>query len=270
MRIQWTLGVLAALLAGCPARNDADGGPPDAAALDAAALDAAGPDARIADARPTDASDPDAGPDAAPLDDDGGPPAPRLDQAPPPLFDGRSGPIDLAAVQLVDGWRARPTDEAQARAQAAAVLEARRTLEAAGPAAADRIAQICDAVPVFATRDVLVCLRLLSLVESPASLDLLAARARLVTPPWPEGAHPHEPAPEDLARQLATWALGQRARAGSEPALDLLLTLVAEPNLPDRDLLVDAVFGALPRMHAKARLRAALPADEQYRLYERR
>ena len=277
MKRQMTLWVVAAgLLAGCPSSGDDldGGGGTDARTDGQVGGDQGRPDMAVRDAGGRDAGPGDAGRDAAPVGDegvsDGGPASPTPEQVPPRLFDAQAGGIDATLAAVVETWLMWPSDEASARGQASAALESRRQLEAAGPAAADRIVEICDAVPVSDVRQLMVCLRLLGLVESNRSLDYLATRARLVVPPWPEGAHPIDPAPQDLARRLATWALEQRARAGSELALEVLLRLVADPNNQDRSLAVKGVFGALPRVRAKARLRAALPPDELYRLYEQR
>ncbi|MCB9536598.1 MAG: hypothetical protein H6704_10110 [Myxococcales bacterium] len=282
----WLLGAL--LLWGCPDDDDpaADAGPPvmDAAAADrgprpdaaadARARDAAPTDAALADAA-TDAAPPDAAADAAPTDagpGDLGVSAPP-DEAPPPppLFDPAApdaDPMDAPLAMMVDAWRARPTDEASARARELALADASRMLAEGGARAADRIVERCRPVPVHARDTMLVCLRLSSLVHSDASIDWLAELGGMDVPPWPEGFHPVDPAPEDLTAQVATWALGRRAAAGSERALEQLLRLVASPDTHDRRHAVRAVFEALPRVRAKAALRNALPRDQHYRLYQ--
>jgi hypothetical protein len=234
------------------------------------------------DASPADASRPgeDATPDAGRSTDGGAPDArPSTDAVVPvdpraevdtPLFDEQAGPIDAAAAALVSGWTTAPPRGGDAEAWGDAHRAAAVALRAEGAAAADRIVEICEGVPTARADRGLLCLRLLSLVESEASITWLAGRARLRRPPWPEGAHPHHTAPEDLVARVAAWSLGRRARAGSEPALAALRGLVADAALPDRGPVVEAVFRALPRYRAKALLREALPAGERHRLYGNR
>jgi hypothetical protein len=189
------------------------------------------------------------------------------------LFDPRARDAsehDAAIAALIDAWQAAPQDEREVQANTESLRKAREAIVRAGPAAADRIAEVCAGVPVTERADTLVCLRLLSFVDSPRSLELLAERARTPIPPWPEGAHPTDPAPEALAQEVALRSLTTRGRAGSEEAVEHLLRLVAEPRGTDRDLAIAAVYQALPRVHAKARLRAVLPANEHYRLYRTR
>ncbi len=189
------------------------------------------------------------------------------------LFDPKArgaSPYDATIAALIDAWRAAPRDEASAQAHVRTLQGAREELARAGAPAADRIAQVCGGVPVEDRDDTLLCMRLLSLADSPRSLDLLAQRARTPIPPWPEDAHPTDPPPQALAQRVAMRSLAARGRAGSEEAVEHLLRIVAAPEGADRDLAIAAVYRVLPRVHAKARLRAALPADEHYRLYESR
>jgi hypothetical protein len=247
-----------------------DAARPDAAPHDAAPRDSAPP----ADAAPADAAPPaDAARDAAPPAPDGATHAPPADMPPPALFGPGTpgaGAFDPALAALVDAWFAVPTDEPGAQQEALALRESTASVRRGGAAAADRIADVCDRVPVEDRGRTLVCLRLLALVDSPRSLDLLDRRARTPVPPWPAGSDPTEPAPQALARQVALQALAERGREGTAAAVDLLLRFVADPEVGDRDQGVAAVYHALPRIRAKARLRAVLPADEMYRLYESR
>ncbi|MEZ4469548.1 MAG: hypothetical protein R3F60_01855 [bacterium] len=213
----WKRGTLwllvAGLLTGCPDDDEtpdrgaadrgptADGGSPDQGA-DAAPRDA-GPDAARRDAAAPDAASPDAEPaDAGPP----GPPSPTEDQLPPRLFDPMAGPaVDGPLAALVDAWRTPPTDEASAQANAAQQAEAGRALAEAGPVAADRIVERCRPIPVQITSERLLCLRLLTLVESPGSIAWLLEQARLEVPPYPEGSHPIDPPPEGWC---ARWPPG--------------------------------------------------------------
>ena len=223
---------------------------------------AARPDAGVlADARPT--------ADAAPS----GPLAPPADTAAPALFDPDAPgaePLDAPVAALLDAWHARPTDEASAQANAQQVRDALAGLVADPTAAADRIATVCAGVPVQATGPTLECLRLLSLVDSPRSLDLLADRATVRAAAWPAGAHPLDPPPEALASQVALQSLVTRTRAGTQTAGDLLLRLAIDPANPNHGEAVEATLRALPRSVAKRRLREALPPEEHYRLYQTR
>lgn len=292
----WLLGAL--LLWGCPDDDDPadDAGPPvmDATVADRGPGPDAAPDARIRDAAPLDAAPDASSRDAAPGDaggdatvTDGAPPdaapgdagpgdlgiasPPEDAPPPPPLFDPAApdaDPMDAPLAMMVDAWRARPDDEASARAREQMLADASRTLAAGGARAADRIVERCRPVPAHARDTLLVCLRLSSLVHSDDSIDWLADLGGMDVPAWPEGFHPVDPAPEDLTAQVATWALGRRAAAGSERALEQLLRLVASPDTHDRRHAVRAVFEALPRVRAKAALRDALPRDQHYRLYQ--
>lgn len=268
--IAWV--VVGLMLTGCPDDDDDD---LDAGRSDGGSDGIIQPDGGRPDGGRPDGSSGDMEVDAAPGSDaalpppDGGPRAPDPETAPPPLFDPAGGtPADQALAKLVDVWVARPTDEASAQMQTQEAQESRRQLAELGPVAADRAVEKCRPVPLEATRDQLICLRLLSLVESAGSLEFLFEKARLAVPPWPEGAHPHDPPPEGLARQVATWALGQRAKAGSQGALDLLLRLVGDAQNPNRSQAVQMVYGALPRIRAKARMRALLAPEDLYLLYE--
>ncbi len=281
--------LLLALAAGCDGKSngaaDAGIGPaPDAAPVpadaaprpdaairpDAAAPDAAAPDAATADAATADAIAPDAAaPDAGPA----GPLAPPAASAAPPLFDPAApgaAPIDAPIASVLEAWQTLPTDEASAQAHAQRLREGFEAIAAGGAEAADRIAEVCAAVPVHAVGPTMECLRLLSIVDSPRSLDLLADRAREKAAPYPTGAHPHDPPPEALAAQVALRALVDRSRAGTPLASDLLVRLSADPENPNRGDAVAATLRALPRAIAKRRLRAALPPEEHYRLYQTR
>jgi hypothetical protein len=107
-------------------------------------------------------------------------------------------------------------------------------------------------------------------VDCPRSLDLLASGAREHAAPYPEGAHPHDPPPEALASQVALNALVTRARAGTQAAGDLLVRLALDPSNPSHGEAVAATLRALPRAVAKRRLRAGLPPEEHWRLYQTR
>lgn len=280
--------LFAMLAAACePAADTPDGGRP--APADAGSKADAGPmtDARgsgdagpSADARapgldaavaPTDAGAP---ADAAPMTGDRAlltPPS--EDSATKPLFDPTSPdaqPIDTALAAIVEAWATAPQDEASAQAHVQKLRDALRELREAGPTAADRLADVCAQIPVHATGHMQSCLRLLGLVDSPRSLDFLMGRARLVAEPYPAGAHPVDPPAEALAAAAALDALVGRTRAGTRLAGDLLLRMVADPQNPDRGPAVAAVLRALPRAEAKRRLRAVLPENEIYRLYQTR
>lgn len=278
----WALWILIAAAPGCDPGNDtadAGAGTPakDAGAeKDLGTKDAAPGDA-IVSPKP-DAASPAkdaAGPvaDAAVGTGDSAVPPPPEETAVPPLFGPDAPgatPLDEPIGALVDAWYDLPTDAETALAHAEKWREAQAAVREGGEAAADRITDVCAAVPVQRVQDTLVCHRLLTLVDSPRSLDLLTSRARLAIPPWPEGAHPTDPAPEALARQTALDALALRSRAGSTGAADLLLRIVVAPEGGDRPEAVSAVFRALPRAVAKRRLKAVLPAEQMYLLYQDR
>ena len=100
------------------------------------------------------------------------------------------------------------------------------------------------------------------------SLALLANRAR--TPlPTNEGELAL-PSAQAMTRQAAMFSLTRRAADGSAPALEVLLTLAAEPDDRIKSLAVTGVFDALPRWRAKSKLRAVLPESEHWRLYQSR
>lgn len=191
-----------------------------------------------------------------------------------PLFDpGAAGsqPIDRPLSALVLAWTVVPADEAAGRAQVDVLRASRAALTAAGEAGADRVAEVCGAVLVAERERTLACLRLLGMTESARSLVLLEARARAALPAVSGGVEPPQlPTPAALARQGATYALGQRARGGSRPALNVLLGLVRDPTYTDHGLAVAAVFAALPRWRAKAELQRALTESERWRLYQGR
>lgn len=289
-RHPWALWLLIAATPGCDPGNDAAdaggatptkdvGAVKDAGAVDAAPGDAIvspKPDAAVpkSDAvipGPLDAASPQ--PDAAQSTGDSAVPPPPEEGAAPPLFGPDAPgatPLDEGIGDLVGAWYDLPTDADTALAHAEKWRAAQAAVREGGEAAADRITDVCAAVPVQSVQDTLVCHRLLTLVDSPRSLDLLATRARLAVPPWPEGAHPTDPAPEALARQTALDALALRSRAGSTLAADLLLRIVVAPEGGDRPQAVSAVFRALPRAVAKRRLKASLPAEQMYLLYQDR
>lgn len=285
----WALWVLIAAAPGCDPGNDAadagTAGPSKdiGATKDTGVVDAAPGDALVspkADAAgpkpdavrpPGDASVPPG--DAATGTGDSAVPPPPEEMATPPLFGPDAPgatPLDEGIGALVAAWYDLPTDTETALAHAEKWREAQAAVREGGAAAADRITDVCAAVPVQNVQDTMVCHRLLTLVDSPRSLDLLASRGRLAVPPWPEGAHPTDPAPEDLARRTALDALALRSRAGSTTAADLLLRIVVAPEGGDRPQAVSAVFRALPRAVAKRRLKAALPAEQMYLLYQDR
>lgn len=273
----FAVAALAAMAGGCdPGATTKDAGPRPAA--DAKATpDMGNPSdsggtkdvAPVADAAPsTDGGPTDA---AAPLGDAGVLAPPGV--APPPLFDPDApgaSPLDAPIAAVIGAWHDLPTDEATAQAHLQRLLEALDAVRTGGSDAADRIADVCAEVPVAAVGPGLDCLRLLSMVDSPRSLDLLAQRAQLEPQPYPEGAHPHDPPPEDLLRRVALRSLGQRARAGTAEAAEQLLRIAGSPNSRDRGPAVHAVLLALPRAEAKRRLRAVLPPEELYRLYQTR
>lgn len=286
----WALWMLVAAAPGCDPGNeavDAGGQTPSkdvGAVKDAGATDAAAPADAVVSPKPdaattrTDAAPP-AGDAAVPATDaamgtgDSSVPPPPEEMAAPPLFGPDAPgatPLDAPIGALIDAWYDLPTDTESALAHAEKWRDAQAAVREGGAAAADRIADVCAAIPVHAVQDTMVCHRLLTLVDSPRSLDLLATRGRLAVPPWPEGAHPTDPAPEALARQTALDALALRSRAGSTAAADLLLRIVVAPEGGDRPQAVSAVFRALPRAVAKRRLKAALPADQMYLLYQDR
>ncbi len=243
----------------------------DAQPTDAQPTDARPSDAQPSDAQPTDAQRSDGATDAAGLD---ATPLPAPDDRPPRALFDPDAPgaeaVDAPLATLVNAWHAHPDGAASAQAQAEALRRSIAALRETGPAAADRVVDACEGIPVQQIQLTLVCLRLLSYVDSPRSLGWLTLVARTAVPPWPEGAHPIDPAPQALARQVAIWSLGQRAREGTPEALDRLLRLVGDPETPDRADAVRAVYEALPRVRAKARLRAVLPPGEAWRLYETR
>lgn len=198
------------------------------------------------------------------------PNAPDPAHALPALFDPAApdaAPIDAEFRRLLEAWSARPTDEAGAQARLAARRAALAAL-AEDPRAGDRLAAECAAVPLWASQQMFACLMLAREVETDASLAWLDQIARLTPPPLPPGAHPHAPLPERFFRVIAAEGLGERARRGSAPALERLLTLAGTPDAGDRRAVVAAVYAARPRAHAQRLLRATLPADETYRLYE--
>jgi hypothetical protein len=280
----WALWILIAAAPGCDPGNDtADAGAgtgtpakDTGAATDAGKTDAATGDAIVAPKPDAASTSKDASPtptDATMGTGDSALPPPPEETAVPPLFGPDAPgatPLDEGIGALVGAWYDLPTDAETALSHAEKWREAQATVREGGAAAADRITDVCAAVPLHNVQDTLVCHRLLTLVDSPRSLDLLASRARLAIPPWPEGAHPTDPAPEDLARQTALDALALRSRAGTTGAADLLLRIVVAPEGGDRPQAVSAVFRALPRAVAKRRLKAALPAEQMYLLYQDR
>ena len=272
------LAVAGLVAAACnPAADAQDGGHP--ALTDAKASADAGPPADGGGSK--DAGPKDAGPSTDAVVPTGDATAPAGDAAvlPPPdapvpaLFDP-NGPAatayDAPLASLLVAWNERPTDEAGAQDHVRRLQDALAAIRDGGPAAADRIADVCVNVPPEAVGPSNQCLRLLSLVDSPRSLDLLAQRAKLVPPPYPEGAHPVDPPPAGLARQVALRSLVLRSRAGTKDAADLLVRLAGDPENVDRGPAVAAVLQAMPRVVAKKRLRAVLPPEELYRLYQTR
>lgn len=198
--------------------------------------------------------------------------APTSSTAARPLFlpDRPGAPaIDRPLANLVTAWQTVPATEADAQTRVRALRTSRAALAAAGAAGADRITQVCKDVGVELREHTLVCLRLLALTESPSSIAFLGLRARTAARATPEGEG-QLPSPERLARRGAVFALGRRALEGSAPATELLLSLASDPGYADRGLAVDALFGALPRWSAKAKLRRVMPPSERWRLFEAR
>lgn len=253
-------GLLATLLA-CNPRGGADDGGlrGDASPLgDAGAVDAGPPG------------------DGGPLAD-GGPEgdATVLTADPPPdafagpLFSTDGPPAEAAAAALVELWLQRPSDEAEAQAQAQGERAAIEALIAAGAGGADTLAERCSAQPPEAYRDHQHCARLLTLIESPASLAYLDGLARAPNRPRPPGPDPHRLDPAATNRGVASWALERRAAAGSEQALAVLLQQVRAPERPAiRRAAVHSLLRARPRHRIKPRLRALLPTTDHWMLYE--
>lgn len=264
----------ASVAAGCdPKSNVSDAGRPAPDAVVKADQGPPKPDVVVDNGDATAIADvgPDAGTDAA-LGDSGAL-APDPGQAAPALF-GPDAPgataLDAPIAAVIDAWQTLPTDEPTAQAYVQGLQGALSALREQSEAAADRITEVCAEVPVQAAGPTMLCLRLLAVVESPRSLDLLTERARTPVPAWPQDAHPVDPPPEGLARQVAFRSLGLRVRGGSTPAADLLIRLAADPDPQTRGQATAEALSALPRALAKARLRAVLPAAEHYRLYQTR
>ena len=186
----------------------------------------------------------------------------------PPLFDPVAGGLDRDIANLITVWQTVPATEADAQQQARVSRASRAALVASGAAGADRISQVCEPVAVERQEHQLLCLRLLSFTESPRSLALLANRVR--TPRPTDGGDLQLPSAQAMVRQAAMFALTRRTADGSAPALEVLLTLAAEPDDAIKTLAIDGVFTALPRWKAKSKLRAVLPESEQWRLYQSR
>ena len=185
-----------------------------------------------------------------------------------PLFDPAVGGLDRDVANLISVWQTVPATEAEAQQQVRELRASRAALVASGAAGADRISQVCELVRADHQEHQLLCLRLLSFTESPRSLALLANRAR--TPlPTNEGELAL-PSAQAMTRQAAMFSLTRRAADGSAPALEVLLTLAAEPDDRIKSLAVTGVFDALPRWRAKSKLRAVLPESEHWRLYQSR
>lgn len=184
-----------------------------------------------------------------------------------PLFDGDAGGLELDFANVVGIWQSVPATEAAAQQQVRTLRASLAAIEASGVTGADRLAAICEPLPVVERSAQLHCLRLLSYTESPRSLALLATRART---PLPEPRDTGLPSSEAMVRHVATNSLARRASNGSAAALDTLLLLAAEPDTSIRASAVSAVFDALPRWKAKSKLRAVLPESERWRLYQTR
>jgi len=249
----------------------------DAAPLDMGLPeDAASPADLGIDAAPPDMAPPEDAVASADLGIDAAPPdaaalAASLEEALPPLFDPEAPDaveIDQSLAALVTAWQARPKSEEEARRWLTELQEARSGL--AGEASADRVVARCRELPLQASYPMLICLRLLSLTESLNSVQWLGELARAPALIEPEGRHLLNPRPQALARQVATWSLGRRAKMGSQMAIDMLLQVVVDPEAPDKRHAIKALYRAMPRVRAQALLRAALPIAEHYRLYEHR
>lgn len=206
--------------------------------------------------------------DAAEVDARVGVDAPSIPLPPlaGPVLDG-THPADPTLTALMATWTASPTVE-DAPAIEEAARENLQELRAMGEAGADRIASACDSVAASDSSGTALCARLLGVVDSASSIEYLLERAATEVPPPEAGVHSPFVQPELAARAFAVGALERRARDGSARAVTALTDLASSSDVTLHGPASDALLRALPRYQAKALLREALPADEQWRLYQ--